>query len=258
MKRQPSGTPVGGQFAPDRKPDGGDLEHIDYTMGITPDPEHDTEDDGFDDEVEITTFEHLGFPAATFSSLTHVGSLNESDKQAWSLEGDGLSVSTEPEAWEQIAQLGGNQWWTFEKDANKFLDAHELTDQQRAAINAWGVEAGYLVEAKGWRISWYDDEMEDTMSTILDSEEEARDELDDRESDEEPEEITRFVAGPNFPDSAGKDNADQVILSVWADKMTDFDGVWWNDDYDPDRYSAPRAVIFKSRLTEWSSSRTHR
>lgn len=236
MNRQPKGSPVGGQFAQSRKPDG---------------PELDFEDD----EFEITTLEHDGLPAATFSHVVHIGSLDADEKRGWSLEGDGLSVSTEPEAWEEIAGLGGNQWWTLTKSNNVFLDAHELSDEQRDVINNWGVERGYLVKQDGWRIEWFDDEMDDTMSTVLDTEEEAREELDTMEVDQEPVLVEQLVAGPNFPDAAGASNADQVILSVWADEMSDFDGVWWNDDLAPEHLSAPRAVIFKSRLAEWG--RTH-
>jgi hypothetical protein len=248
QQRQPKGTEAGGQFASSHNPEA--IVHL--AEDRKPEgPELDLEDSDF----EIATFEHQGLPVATFSHLVHVGSLKEDMKRGWSLEGDGLSVSTEPEAWEEIATLGGSQWWTFTRDGNVFLDAHELTDEQRSSINNWGIERGYLARQNGWQIEWFDEEMDDTMTTVLDSEDEAREELDSMEINQEPVLVERLVAGPNFPDEAGALNADQVILSVWAEEMSDFDGVWWNDDLAPEHLSAPRAVILKSRLAMWTHAR---
>lgn len=32
------------------------------------------------------------------------------------------------------------------------------------------------------------------------------------------------------------------------------DGVWWNEEYDPDGYSAPRGGIFPGKVVEWHAT----
>ena len=215
----------------------------DELMGAVPAP---TEDD------PIVTLTHLGLPAATFFELTHIGTMDESHKKGWSLEGDGLSVSTEPESWSRIARLGGFEWWTLSRDQNRFLDAHALSDEDRKRIFDWGMERGYVDCLTAWSIPWYDDEMEQWVSNVFDSEDEALAEAESMCIEEAPTPFETLRATDAFPDKAGRQNADQVLLCIWAEETTDFDGVWWDDDDDPLRLSAPRAVILKSRLSEWN------
>jgi hypothetical protein len=44
------------------------------------------------------------------------------------------------------------------------------------------------------------------------------------------------------------------LTPVWHAEAHDYDGVWWNEDLSPANYSAPRGVIFQSRLDEWTIS----
>ena len=43
-----------------------------------------------------------------------------------------------------------------------------------------------------------------------------------------------------------------LLLTVYVENETDYDGIWWNDELDVSKYSAPRGVIFNSKLKEWS------
>lgn len=204
-----------------------------------------------EDPVLVTTVNeevHLHLPSVSFARLYHVGSLDPSDKRESSLEGAGLSVSQVPEAWEEIARLGSAPWWAFEREGNHFVDAHSLSPEQRERIVDWGVEKGYVRRSDRWKVSWYDDELDEEVFLLFDTEEEALD-----EECGPPERVKDVVPTETFPDPAGRLNADQVIVAVWAEEETDFDGVYWDDRLDPVRLSAPRAVIFKSRLGRWKS-----
>jgi len=46
------------------------------------------------------------------------------------------------------------------------------------------------------------------------------------------------------------DHGELAILKLMMDEGQ-HDGVWWYDDHDPTGLSAPRGVIFPTRLNEW-------
>jgi hypothetical protein len=47
--------------------------------------------------------------------------------------------------------------------------------------------------------------------------------------------------------------AEDFALLAYAEDVIGLDGLWWQDRYSPRRLSAPRGVIFSSRLSEWRS-----
>ena len=43
--------------------------------------------------------------------------------------------------------------------------------------------------------------------------------------------------------------------TAYAEDVLDLDGVWWNDELDVSAYSAPRGVIFASKMGAWTATR---
>jgi len=188
-------------------------------------------------------------PTLTFPVLVHVGAMDKSQKRGWSLEGDGLSVSDVPRAWVRIAKLGGLPWWRLMKEDNLLLDAHALHDSQREEIVRWGLAQGFVRREACWRVSSYG-ELGDEIWTFA-SEAEAREEAFDGDEIVPGE---RTVATDDFPDRAGRANPEQVLVAIWAEQYDELDEVWWADDLEPGELSAPRGVLFLSRLDRWSIS----
>jgi hypothetical protein len=196
-------------------------------------------------------------PVLDMSGLTHIGTLNVTDKGDWSYEGQGLSVSLHPEAWQQIARLGGPVWDI--PTPARLLNLHELTEEQRKAITDFGLAAGYVEETIAYKVTWYDDEYEEDRYFLIADKEEAEEEADMREAD--IEETATFAATGTFPDTtvkAGATDVEDILATVWVDQCTDLDGVWWEDRHDPDRLSAPRGVIVPNRVAAWVASATPR
>lgn len=190
------------------------------------------------------------------STLYHVGRLDQPRrKPAVSYEGSGLSVSLHPDEWRKIArgQVGGDTWELTREDP-KFLMA--TAANKKKAVD-WAVANGWIAQRKRYRVSWFDDEMDDTMSTEFDSLAEAQEEAD--AYGVEPEEVDSFVL-----DKKGKAYWKQAFSSkpsnslandfaiIWFAEANGYDGVWWNEKLDPDRLSAPRGVILQGKLPEWS------
>lgn len=46
-----------------------------------------------------------------------------------------------------------------------------------------------------------------------------------------------------------------LLLTIFVEKTTNYDGIWWNDRLDVLDYSAPRGVIFNSKLNNWIVSK---
>jgi hypothetical protein len=193
---------------------------------------------------------HLG------ESLYHVGTLNPQKKRD-GYEGAGLSISTHPNAWMRIARghVAGDIYQCI-KAGNEFLNAHFLSPDHAAEIKNWGIETGYLTSYETVSVSWFDDEMEDTVLQTFASISEAREEFEDLEDFYD----VSVDQGGVLPTEKLKNETRQTqmdltglldfVLPLYAEKLG-LDGVWWQDRLDVVSYSAPRGVIVPSKLESW-------
>lgn len=208
--------------------------------------------------VTPTTAPHTGTPAPTmtvptinFPELAHVGTLNPANKQDWSYEGAGLSVSTHPEEWEYIARLGGHPTWTLTTPTNtpfRMVDAHALTNTNRDVLVGWARTNGWVTDAALWAVPVFDEYTGDLSGRILfDTQEEAEYEcgvLDDTERDGWPQRAHTVIATDTFPDPrVSREDPAPLVLALWAATQPDLDGVWWQDTYAPEQLSCPRGVL---------------
>ena len=208
-------------------------------------------------------------PLRRFERLFHVGRLDPAAKGIDSHEGDGLSVSRHPEDWRAIARLGDAPVWDIDTRDARFLDFYAFR-RDRAALNAacdWAVEQGYLERGRVYVVTVPDEEEGGSLVfRFLDeaeAEEEARGYLEvDLDGDELEAAVTKAVrrTAGYVPTArlAGRMRHERdvplalvVDLAVvaYAEDVLDVDGVWWEDTYDPARYSAPRGVLFARRLS---------
>lgn len=196
-------------------------------------------------------------PTRTYAEVTHIGMFDAAERNNWSLEGDGLSVSVNPDEWRSIAKLGGKPEWTITRSDGKplqFLDAHKLTKKQRNQIEDWAVESGIAENVTAYVYTYYDDEFEEEMSMTFESRKEAEDQAgfdwmsEEEQSDANIEEVDVLRLTEKYRQRGSEIDDTDLIVSVWADQQTELDGVWWDDTLDPSRMSAPRGVIFTSHL----------
>lgn len=196
----------------------------------------------------------------------HIGTMTPSDKGARgdSLEGHGLSVSTCPEDWEAIAKLGGLPWWTLDSKSSsgpKFLDLHATPPELLAEMLAWAVDKGFAIPCTGAKLSWYDSEHEDRVYMTFDNPHLAQleyeamaegfeDELEDAPKIEPYEGWKLTPAGLAAVSRKRVDLSEtpEMVAVLYCESETKLDGVYWDDILDVDALSAPRAVIFPSRL----------
>lgn len=190
----------------------------------------------------------------------HVGTMKGRPKRpSMSLEGSGVSVSLVPNAWVQIAELGRSQLNVMTRKDGKAGRFVDLTGNKTLALAPMALEAGYIQRSKLWRYLSTDEEGEEVFSDFP-TQAEAERELEDT-GDGRVEEVEGFVATPKLEKAWKKDFTGNIPdpLSIGVlyalEESTNFDGAWWNEDLDPWRLSAPRGVIFRSRLPEWTSKK---
>ena len=181
--------------------------------------------------------------------------MNPSMKRRGSYEGAGLSVSRHPNAWMAIARghVSGSVY-ELTKSGNRFLDYHAIPYELITSIRDWGIREGYVEAVTHFRVKYYDDEWEEERYMDFASREEAIEEVELMDADpEEIEVITDALkASPKLDArTLGAGDDLEALVPVWVEDMTDLDGVWWQDSFDPDRLSAPRGVIVPSKLAEW-------
>jgi len=193
-------------------------------------------------------------PLITFPELFHVGSFDIRNKRESSHEGDfGLSVTTEPEAWKRI-----NRGWTvgdthcLTKASNVFIDYHSVSTDVLKQIYQWGCDKKFLTPCTKYEFSYFDDEYDGEISFSFYSHAEALEEAEGFEAS--IEEVAGYKATSEFINLVGKKNSDDtsLIIVTYCLLKTDFDGVYWTDDLDVYRYSAPRGVILQDKLATWS------
>ena len=206
---------------------------------------------------EAVNEDESGLPVKTLTDLFHVGTLDASQKRD-GYEGAGLSVSTHPDAWQKIARghVTGDTH-TATKEGNKFLDVHSLSNKHNEQIKQWAVKNGYLEQQETVTVSWFDDEMDDTLSQTFNSMADAK-----AEHDEELEHMdVKVDKGGIVPTDKLKKETRQnriestgvleFVLPIFAEQQG-LDGVWWQDKLDVQRYSAPRGVIVPSKIKSWN------
>lgn len=195
-------------------------------------------------------------PTAELEGLVHIGTLDASHKKGWSFEGACLSVSQWPDEWEGIAQLGGSPWWQCSRPGHRFVDALALAEEDRQAVEEWGVAGGLCEREAAWEVSWYDEELEEEMRSVFLSRDAALQEARDEEHGKPrkvkvlaPTEALRKRMGTSV--DAGC--FDEVLICFAEDHG--YDGVFWDEILDPQRLSAPRAGIVPSKVKEWRFER---
>lgn len=204
--------------------------------------------------------ESVNIPVRKLRKVFHVGSMDASQKRPGSYEGSGLSVSLHPDEWRMIARGGvGGSTWTLTNPNGSFLDFHKINKSTRRSIIEWGLQQKFVQSVELYQVSWYDDELEDTMTATFDN-------LDDAEAEAEMMEVevevlSNGITGtPKLNKAVGfsvdPSLAFDMLVTVWVDNTTQLDGVWWNDRLDPDVLSAPRGVISRRRLEQWNISQS--
>lgn len=209
------------------------------------------------------------FPSKLIGDLYHVGTMDISRKRSFSLEGDGLSVSICPNEWRRITRQTESGLWLLSKKDVKMLDYHKLSVRSVNNIVKWGIEKGLATKGVLYDVeSYIDDELcYSTYATY----EEAINETDipylDEEDDEEEYkgQLNRIVKREGIiatdklknKVSVDIDVGDVVkhIVLLYSEYVLKLDGVYWDDTLDILNYSAPRGVIFNSRLSSFSKTR---
>lgn len=201
----------------------------------------------------------LAPPVVAFDEVFHVGDLDPSGRKAESYEGSGLSISIHPDEWARIARLGSpSRWQVTRPDGSplKFAAWHDVPDADRDSLRQWAAEQGWVEERKVYQVSWFDDELDDTMTTDFTDRDDAEAEADAMDVDVET--VTVWRATTAFPEGRIPSNVDptDALLAVWVrQQRPDLDGVWWDDTYNPAALSCPRGVLVHS-LESYSVAET--
>lgn len=212
------------------------------------------------DDIKLSESVSTNWPTVSFEELYHVGTMDAADKRSGSLEGAGLSVSRHPFSWMEIArgQVNG-EVWKLTKSGNQFLHFHKLNPEQRQVLTNWGIQHRFVEGGESFVLTYYDEDFEEDRELEFDNQEEAAEEAVYLGAD--PARIThvRGVLKPTLKllsvTNKGTGDTLQLLSTIYVEAMLPFDGVWWADEFDPDRLSAPRGVIARNKVAEWKAEK---
>jgi len=200
--------------------------------------------------------EQFKLPLISLTKVFHVGSLDMNKKSDFSLEGSGLSISVNPDEWSKIARLGG-ELHTLVKTNGVFVNAYKLNKSQKQNIIKWGLENGLVNQKETYQVCWYDDEMEDDVCMEFNNIDDAKSEAGNEDEGRTIKIKKSGLLPTNKLNSQTKQTKIEpsqtfdLLLSVYVDETTDYDGIWWSDTLDISKYSAPRGVIFNDKVNTW-------
>lgn len=218
-----------------------------------------------------------GLPVIEKKIVWRIGDPDRVSRPEWSLEGLGVSVSEHPEAWARIARLSGGTWSLRRKrGTGKFLDVYALSPDQVVRLTADAIVAGLLTTDWRWKAMWsVTDEdgeplplsegyeysfFENRERAELEAEAAAADDWAvRRERVALPTEKLLQAWSARFSGELTPMIASQVAWQVMLESSRrDLDGFWWDDELDPGGLSAPRGMIFYSRMPRWTWVRERR
>lgn len=220
-------------------------------------------------------FEGEIFNPKEIETLYHVGSMDISQKSLFAIEGNGLSVSICPKDWMKIAKMKDSTIWKLYKKNIKMLDYHSLTENDFNLATSWGITEGYLKEFEVYSVTKFDDDMNCDLHSIHDTFEDA---LNKASIEEKYDTFESYISNrkslyPRIEKIKGYkptkklnslsmvnvdiQNSKQINLLLFLEKNTDLDGVYWNEELNLSKNSAPKGVIFNSKINDFSKSIVH-
>ena len=102
--------------------------------------------------------------------------MDRSLKRSGSYEGLGLSVSTHPVSWMNIHAQGTDG---FVLDGpGSFIDVRSLSREERTSVIELAVDRGLLTRGRGWRMSFFDEELEERVGFVFETRDEAESEAE--------------------------------------------------------------------------------
>ena len=182
--------------------------------------------------------------------LYHVGTMDLSKKQNYSLEWNNLSVSICPDAWRRITEgMTHGKTWKLEKANAKFLDYYALTEKEKTLIQEWAIRENYVEEKTLYKAISYDEDGTE-IYRLYENYEEALIEV--YNEIENVKEQKGFIPTNKLKDISLVNiellNIRDIMAQLYAEKVLHYDGVYWDEQLDIYSYSAPRGCVFNSRL----------
>lgn len=202
-----------------------------------------------------------GFPIIHLTGLAHVGTMDISKKNRGNLDGSGLPITTEPEAWRIIADLKGDSKFRLIKNNNEFLDYYALSNEQKEEIISWGIKEGFIENNIIYRFDFYNDTMDSEVCVYGTDKNKLFTEAQvyGIENISELKTLNGFTSTSKMDTrvmSHGTTVMDiQLLSTIYVEDVLKIDGVWWDDEIDICNNYAPRGVIFNSKIQEWIVSR---
>ena len=194
------------------------------------------------------------FPQRLIGNLYHVGTMDITKKSKFSHEGNGLSVSNCPDAWRRITKgLTHGKTFMLRKRGMKLLDFYMLTAEEKAEIQRWAVANGYVEEATLYKsITW--DELGEEFFSLYESYDKALAEADDKEERVQP--VDGLLPTQKMKDTSMVHiellQVRDFITALYTEQVLNYDGIYWDELLDEGVYSAPRGVIFNSKLPSFT------
>lgn len=205
-------------------------------------------------------FDMTSLPMVVIEETFHIGTMNkENADHTSSLEGDLVSTSLCPRSWSTLLRKSHSvNYYRLTKDNATFLDILTLLndpvyEQVKEKLFCLAEKEGWLsLNQNVYRYTMLDDGDEEIYYDFL-TLEDLIDELGE-EAASEATLVSEFFPTQKLLDRYHGQNISAKTfgcLAVLQDLSCDFDGVFWDYNFDPLAYSLPVIAIFPEKLATW-------
>tara|TARA_B100000700_G_scaffold252166_1_gene283545 strand:- start:16285 stop:16941 length:657 start_codon:yes stop_codon:yes gene_type:complete len=180
-------------------------------------------------------------------NVFHCGELKPELRKNYSLEGNLLSVSPFPDVWKRINRINSNQ--IIKLAADYFVDVIKVKNDNDLLlkIKNFAINSHLVKEVTYYSVSYFDDELEAEMETLIQDFNEAKADSESYETElktktllESEKKLDNFFEQSNIPVCLTEDF---IIMYYFINELKQYK-FFWNEKLDILNYSAPRGGVF--------------
>ena len=215
------------------------------------------------------------FNLKKYQKLYHIGTLDISNKDINSTNGNGLSITINPNEWKELLHTNSNKLWSLYKDNINLIDYDSLTTEDFEISKRWALNHKYIKEDVKFEINIFNKKLgfnekvkfnslyEIHKEGYLNEEYENYEEYEffKEYEDIDVKKIVKYIPTSKMTNLSmtilNEDNLDSIIMLLFLELNSDIDGVYWTEPLKIFNKFNSNGILFNSRVNSFKIKEVH-